>query len=188
MPDIKTKNVVKGTVKTIDKSAVAAERMKDAYIRTKDKAEHGVYSAEGSAEEYAADRISGCADTVTREAVRQFDKQGRRGVQSTKNNISKAKEHFRQRQAQKSIKTLERGEKRSSRRQNPRVNLQLKRQRVQLRPHRKRLRLPNRPPELRLKRVNRQRKSLKKPHRLRLKRQGRQHRRRKPPPKRPLPR
>ena len=55
MPDIKTKNVVKGTVKTIDKSAVAAERMKDAYIRTKDKAEHGVYSAEGSAEEYAAD-------------------------------------------------------------------------------------------------------------------------------------
>lgn len=111
MPDIKTKNVVKGTVKTIDKSAVAAERMKDAYIRTKDKAEHGVYSAEGSAEEYAADRISGCADTVTREAVRQFDKQGRRGVQSTKNNISKAKEHFRQRQAQKSIKTLERGEK-----------------------------------------------------------------------------
>ena len=111
MPDIKTKNVVKGTVKTIDKSAVAAERMKDAYIRTKDKAEHGVYSAEGSAEDYAADRISGCADTVTREAVRQFDKQGRRGVQSTQNNISKAKEHFRQRQAQKSIKTLERGEK-----------------------------------------------------------------------------
>ena len=111
MPDIKTKNVVKGTVKTIHKSAVAAERMKDAYIRTKDKAEHGVYSAEGSAEEYAADRISGCADTVTREAVRQFDKQGRRGVQSTKNNISKAKEHFRQQQAQKSIKTLERGEK-----------------------------------------------------------------------------
>lgn len=78
--------------------------MKDAYIRTKDKAEHGVYSAEGSAEEYAADRISGCADTVTREAVRQFDKQGRRGVQSTKNNISKAKEHFRQRQAQNPLR------------------------------------------------------------------------------------
>ena len=185
MPDIKTKNVVKGTVKTIDKSAVAAERMKDAYIRTKDKAEHGVYSAEGSAEEYAADRISGCADTVTREAVRQFDKQGRRGVQSTKNNISKAKEHFR---LKNPLRRWSVAKKRSSRRQNPRVNLQLKRQRVQLRPHRKRLRLPNRPPELRLKRVNRQRKSLKKPHRLRLKRQGRQHRRRKPPPKRPLPR
>ena len=188
MPDIKTKNVVKGTVKTIDKSAVAAERMKDAYIRTKDKAEHGVYSAEGSAEEYAADRISGCADTVTREAVRQFDKQGRRGVQSTKTISPKQKSIFGSGRLKNPLRRWSVAKKRSSRRQNPRVNLQLKRQRVQLRPHRKRLRLPNRPPELRLKRVNRQRKSLKKPHRLRLKRQGRQHWRRKPPPKRPLPR
>ena len=59
MPDIKTRDVVKGTVKTIDKSAVAAERMKDAYIRTKDKAEHGLYSADNSPNEYAADRITG---------------------------------------------------------------------------------------------------------------------------------
>ena len=43
MPDIKTRDVVKGTVKVIDKSAVAAERMKNAYIRTKDKAEHSVF-------------------------------------------------------------------------------------------------------------------------------------------------
>ena len=43
MPDIKTRDVVKGTVKVIDKSAVAAERMKDAYVRTKDKAEHGIF-------------------------------------------------------------------------------------------------------------------------------------------------
>lgn len=42
MPDIKIRDVVKGTVKAIDKSAVAAERMKDAYVRTKDKTEHGV--------------------------------------------------------------------------------------------------------------------------------------------------
>ena len=56
MPDIKIRDVVKGTVKAIDKSAVAAERMKDAYVRTKDKAEHGVFAAESSPEEYAADR------------------------------------------------------------------------------------------------------------------------------------
>ena len=48
MPDIKTRDVVKGTVKTIDKSAVAAERMKDAYILTKDKAENVSYSADNS--------------------------------------------------------------------------------------------------------------------------------------------
>ena len=45
MHDIKTRDVVKGTIKAIDKSAVAAERMKDVYVRTKDKAEHGVFAA-----------------------------------------------------------------------------------------------------------------------------------------------
>lgn len=99
MPEIKTRDVVKGTVKAIDKSAVAAERMKSAYIRTKDKAEHSLYSAESSPDEYAADRISGGADSVAREAVQQFDKQGRKGVKTTKENISKAKEHFGQKAA-----------------------------------------------------------------------------------------
>ena len=33
MPDIKTRDAVNGTVKVIGKSAVAAERMKDAYVR-----------------------------------------------------------------------------------------------------------------------------------------------------------
>lgn len=32
MPDIKTRDIAKGTIKTIDKSAVAAERMKSAFI------------------------------------------------------------------------------------------------------------------------------------------------------------
>lgn len=122
MPDIKTRDVVKGTVKAIDKSAVAAERMKDAYIRTKDKAEHGIYSADNSPNEYAADRITGSAESAAREAVHQFDKQGRRGIRTTKENISKAKEHFRQKKAEnglrrsadtakKSIRTLERNGK-----------------------------------------------------------------------------
>ena len=107
--------------------------MKDAYIRTKDKAEQGLYSADNSPNEYAADRITGGAESAAREAVHQFDKQGRRGVHTTKENISKAKEHFRQKKAdipkkqaqkktanglrhsadtaKKSIKTLERSGK-----------------------------------------------------------------------------
>lgn len=122
MPDIKTRDVVKGTVKAIDKSAVAAERMKDAYIRTKDKAEQGLYSVDNSPNEYAADHITGSAESAAREAVHQFDKQGRRGIRTTKENISKAKEHFRQKKAEnglrrsadtakKSIRTLERNGK-----------------------------------------------------------------------------
>ena len=94
MPDIKTRDVVKGTVKAIDKSAVAAERMKDAYVRTKQKAEHGVYSAESSPDEYAADRLSGGTETVVHETAHQLDKQGRKGVKTTKEDIEKVKERF----------------------------------------------------------------------------------------------
>lgn len=96
MPEIKTREVAKGTVKAIDKSAVAAERMKSAYIRTKDKADHSLYSAENSLDEYAADRVSGGTETAARETVHRLDKFGRKGVKDTKENISKAKDHFQQ--------------------------------------------------------------------------------------------
>ena len=97
MPDIKTRDVVKGTVKVIDKSAVAAERMKDAYVRTKDKAEHGIFAAESSPEEYAADRTLTGTETAAHEAVHGLDKAGRKGVKTTKENISKTKDYFQRR-------------------------------------------------------------------------------------------
>lgn len=50
MADIKTRDMVKGSIKTIDKSAVAAQRMKYAFIQTKEKAEHAVHTQESSAE------------------------------------------------------------------------------------------------------------------------------------------
>jgi len=62
---IKTRDAVKGTVKTIDKAATAAERMKSAYAKTKDKAEQGYYTEENSATEYATDRISHATERVT---------------------------------------------------------------------------------------------------------------------------
>ena len=95
---IKTRVAEKG-IKAIDKAAVASERMKEAYIRTKDKAEHGMYAEEGSPGEYASDRFSAGVDNVTHEAVHQFDKQGRKGVQTTRENISKVKEKIQKRKA-----------------------------------------------------------------------------------------
>ena len=95
---IKTRVAEKG-IKAIDKAAVASERMKEAYIRTKDKAEHGMYAEEGSPGEYASDRFSAGVDNVTHEAVHQLDKQGRKGVQTTKENISKVKEKIQKRKA-----------------------------------------------------------------------------------------
>ena len=96
MADIKTKDAVKGTIKTIDKAAIAGQRMKQAYVQTKEKAEHATHAQENSAEEYAADRVEGGIDRVTHEAAYQFDKQGRKGVEATKQNISKAKDGIRQ--------------------------------------------------------------------------------------------
>ena len=96
---IKTRVSEKKGIKAIDKAAVASERMKEAYIRTKDKAEHGMYAEESSPGEYASDRLSAGVDNVTHEAVHQFDKQGRKGVQTTKENISRVKEKIQKRKA-----------------------------------------------------------------------------------------
>ena len=57
MPEIKTRDVIGGTIKSVDRTALAGQRMKDAYIQTKRKAEHSVYSSESSSEEYASDRL-----------------------------------------------------------------------------------------------------------------------------------
>ncbi len=99
MPDIKTRDVVKGTVKTLNRSAVAVAHMKEAYIRTKDKAEHGVYSAESGPEEYAAKHITDTTEVLAHEAVHQFDKQGRKAVRTTGDNIKKAKQYVAQKKA-----------------------------------------------------------------------------------------
>ncbi len=96
MADIKTKDAVKGTIKTIDKTATLGQRMKQAYVQTKEKAEYATHAQENSAEEYAADRLEGGADCLTHKAAYQFDKQGRKGVEATKQNISKAKDGIRQ--------------------------------------------------------------------------------------------
>lgn len=99
MPEIKTRDTVKGTIKTLDKAAVAGERMKEAYVRTRDKAQQSVSTAEGSPEEYAADRFSGSTEAVTYEAANQFDKRGRKAFKATKDNISAAGERMEQRKA-----------------------------------------------------------------------------------------
>ena len=104
MADIKTRDAVKSTIKTIDKAAVASERMKAAYAKTKDKAEQGYYAEENSATEYAADKITHTADRVKDEGIHQFNKQGQKSVQTTKENIIKAKDKaadFKQKRAAK---------------------------------------------------------------------------------------
>ena len=92
MPDIKTRDVVSGTIKTLDRSALAGQRMKDAYVQAKDKAEHSVYSSESTSEEYASDRITDGVSTVAREAIHQVDVQGHRIIQGAQKQIAKHQE------------------------------------------------------------------------------------------------
>ena len=93
MPDIKTRDVVSSTIKTIDRSALAGQRMKDAYVQAKDKAEHGVYSSESNSEEYAADRITDGVSTAACEAVHQVDVQGHRIIQGAQRKITRRQEN-----------------------------------------------------------------------------------------------
>ena len=106
MAGIKTRDAVKGTIKQIDKAAIAADRMRSTYIQTKEKAEHSTHTAENSAEEYAADRYEGGVDRVAHETAHQFDKQGRKGVEATKENYHKAKDgiqRFKEKRAEQAL-------------------------------------------------------------------------------------
>ncbi len=127
MADIKTRDTSKGTIKTINKAAVATERMKKAYVMTKDKAEHSTNASENSAEEYVSDKIEAATDRTVHETAYRADKVGRWGVRETRQNYQKAKtgiENFKTKRAEKqlqkqsvnpvgkqSIRTLERTEK-----------------------------------------------------------------------------
>lgn len=108
MADIKTRDAVKGTIKQLDKAAVAADRMRSAYVQTKEKAEHSTHAAENNAEEYAASRYEGGVDRVTHETAHQFDKQGRKGVESTKENYRKAKDGIQRFKEKRTEQTLSR--------------------------------------------------------------------------------
>ena len=107
MADIKTRDTVKGTIKTLDKATVAGQKMKQAYIATKEKAERSVNANENTAEEYAADKVQSGIDEISHDVVYAFDKAGRKGVGETKRNIQSAKDgfqRFKQQRAEQSLR------------------------------------------------------------------------------------
>ena len=63
MADIKTRNVIKGTIRTIDKASIAGQRMKTSYAKTKQHAVES-YSSDDNPVEYASGRISDTASRV----------------------------------------------------------------------------------------------------------------------------
>ena len=91
MADLKTRRTVKGTVKTIDRAAVAAERLKSAAVRTKDAAERSATPAETSSQEYGTQKLERTAQNTASELGFQFRKRGRRGFSDARRNADKAR-------------------------------------------------------------------------------------------------
>ena len=91
MPDIKTRAVAEKSVKTLDKSAIAAQRMENAYVQAKEKVERRAPFGEESPEGYAVDRITDTESVTTYEGVHQLDRHGRRGLDAKKENLAKLK-------------------------------------------------------------------------------------------------
>ena len=87
MADIKTRDTVKGTIRTLDKGRIAASRMKQAYIQTKDKAEHSVEAEEHNETEYASDRMESGTKRVTEETVHQTKKAVHKGAEKVKDKV-----------------------------------------------------------------------------------------------------
>ena len=94
MPDIKTKEVVKGTVKTIDRAAIATQHMKSAVVRTKDGVEKAASANEHSAADYGADRVQNAAARTGEEAAYQLKKHGNGGMRNVKRNWQETKDTF----------------------------------------------------------------------------------------------
>ena len=107
MADIKTRDAVKGTIKTLDKAAIAGRRMKSAYAKTKDKAEQGYYAEENSPTEYAADKVSHASGRIKDEGIHQFNKQGQKNAEATRENIGKAKDKIADFKAKRAKKAAE---------------------------------------------------------------------------------
>lgn len=84
MADIKVKKVFDKTIKTIDKVAVASEKMKDAVADIKDRESNNV-------SEYGTDKISDTTNRVVRTGVNKVNKYGKKSFEETKKNIGKAK-------------------------------------------------------------------------------------------------
>ena len=80
--------------------------MKSAYAKTKDKAEQGYYAEENSPTEYAADKVSHASGRIKDEGIHQFNKQGQKNAEATRENIGKPKDKiadFKAKRAKKAV-------------------------------------------------------------------------------------
>lgn len=125
MADIKTREIVKD-VKVIDKAAVAGERMRSAFVRTKEQTENLMDDGQVSPSEYAEDKIRYTVEDTTREVGRELKNTAKKSVEKgrdahrrykeTKRAADQAKDGVRQ--TSDTIKQVERSSTRLRKVQN----------------------------------------------------------------------
>lgn len=99
MPEIKTREKVKD-IKTLDKAAVAGERMRQAFIRSKNSAENIMDDGQVSPSEYAEDKIKYMAEDFAHDAAHAVKKE-------TDKAYSKDRKAFREKQQKKRLERQE---------------------------------------------------------------------------------
>ena len=104
MSKIKTREIAEKGIKTLDKAAIVSERMKSAYIRTREQAVDTVASRQESANDYAGDQMEHTAEDFSREVVHDVGSGTQRAVQ-------KGREVFRK-QREKAVKKKEQEQRR----------------------------------------------------------------------------
>ncbi len=100
MRDIKTRDKVNQTVKTLDRAAIVADKFRNATVKSKEAAEHTQITDETSPEEYAVNLVSDKSRIAIDRAAVKLNEKGKQSVIETKRNI----QHFRSEQAVKSIR------------------------------------------------------------------------------------
>ena len=92
MSKIKTREIAEKGIKTLNKTVTAGERMKSAYIRTRERAVDTVAPRQESANEYAGDQMEHTAEDFSREAVHDVGSGTQRAVQKGREVFQKQRE------------------------------------------------------------------------------------------------
>lgn len=90
MSSIKTREVVKGTIKTIDKSVIATQKTKDNIVNVKQKSENTTNPEEKNANEYATNKINRAGRVVVDNSGK-IKQKGNQSIKTTKENFIKTK-------------------------------------------------------------------------------------------------
>lgn len=91
MADIKVKNKDKGNIKTINKSSISSQRMKENIVRIRDKTQEENSNNENNITDYGSNKISSAISNTSEKGVYEFNRYGKKSYEETINNIKTGK-------------------------------------------------------------------------------------------------